>query len=92
MWAAAGLALSVCTAIFALWRGVRSTQNYYSAQVYGMTAAVHQRYAACSIAFAGVFLAALFVPKIPTVPLLAVYALIVIFYFSSFARGFSEEP
>jgi hypothetical protein len=92
MWAALGLALSVFTAIFALQRAKRVRSNYYAAEVYGMTAAVHRRYAVISLIFGAAFVAAFFAPIIPTVPLLAVYALVAIFYFSSFARGFSDEP
>ncbi len=70
---------------------MRGTNDFYSAGVYGMTAAGHRRYAAVSLLFAGVFLAALYVRSIPAVPLLAACALVVIFYFSSFLRGYSDE-
>jgi hypothetical protein len=57
-----------------------------------MTPQSHQRYAAVSLLFAALFIAAYFVPFVPAVALLAVYVLVAIFYFSSFARGFSDEP
>jgi hypothetical protein len=92
MWAGLGLALSVFTLGFALYRARGATRNYYAREVYGMDAAAHRRYAAVSMLFAAAFTAALFVRMIPTVPLLGAYVLIAIFYFSSFARGFSDEP
>jgi hypothetical protein len=64
--------------------------NYYARDVYGMTLRTHAAYAAISAAFSAFFLASFFV-RLPTVPLLAVYALIFVFYLSSFARGFSDE-
>lgn len=87
----AGLMLAVIIAVFALWRSTRTGVNYYETHVYGMTAATHRRYAAVSLLFAALFCTALFVTALPAVPLLAVYVLIAIFYFSSFARGFSDE-
>jgi hypothetical protein len=91
MWAACGLVLALFSAIFAWLRSTHATGNYYAGDVYGMSRATHRRYAYAGAAFAAVFTAALFVHEIPTVPLLALYALIAIFYFSSFARGFSDE-
>ncbi len=91
MWAGIGLTLSLFTAAFAGWRSLRGSGNFYSADVYGMTAAVHRRYAGVSLLFAAVFLAAIFVHTVPAVPLLAAWAVIVIFYFSSFVRGYSDE-
>jgi hypothetical protein len=91
MWAVSGLALSLFTAGFAWWRSSQAGRNYYAADVYGMTPAAHRRYAIICGAFAAVFLAALFIP-LPTVPLLGACVLVAIFYFSSFARGFSDEP
>jgi len=92
MWTALGLALSAFTAAFAVVRARQKRANYYAAEVYGMTPATHRRYAAVSLLFAFAFIAAFFSPAIPTVPLLAAYVLLAIFYFSSFARGFSDEP
>jgi hypothetical protein len=91
MWAACGLVLALFSALFAWFRSTRATTNYYAGDVYGMSRATHRRYAFAAMAFAAVFAAALFVNEIPTVPLLAVFALIAILYFSSFARGFSDE-
>jgi len=91
MWAGLGLALSLFTALFAWRRSSRAAGNYYAADIYGMTALTHRRYAAISVGCAAAFAAGIFTAAIPTVPLLAAYALLAIFYFSSFARGFSDE-
>jgi len=91
MWAGLGLTLSLFTAVFAWWRSARGPHDFYSADVYGMTSIAHRRYAAVSLVFAGAFLAALFFRSIPTVPLLAACAFVIVFYFSSFLRGYSDE-
>ena len=91
MWAACGLVLALFSGLFAWSRSKRPTENYYAGEVYGINRATHRRYAYAAAAFCAVFAAALVVHQIPTVPLLAVYALIAVLYFSSFARGFSDE-
>jgi hypothetical protein len=87
-----GLLLAVFVAGFAWWRSGRVSTNYYETQVYGMTPRTHRLYAIVSLVFAAVFAGAFFVSVLPVVPLLAVYVLVFVFYFSSFARGFSDEP
>lgn len=87
----AGLVLSLFVAIFAAFKSRRAATNYYAANVYGMTPHSHRVYAAVSAVFAGLFAYSLAAPWVPAVPLLAVFVLIFIFYFSSFARGFSDE-
>jgi hypothetical protein len=86
------LVLALAVGAFALWRSRLVSTNYYETHVYGMTPQSHRRYAAVSLLFAALFAAAYFVSFIPLVPLLALYVLVAIFYFSSFARGFSDEP
>jgi uncharacterized membrane protein required for colicin V production len=90
--ASAGLVISVIIAAFAAWRSRVVSSNYYETHVYGMTPSTHRRYAAVSLLFATLFAVALVCAYVPVFPLLAVYALVAIFYFSSFARGFSDEP
>lgn len=85
-----GLAAAAFLSVFALWRSTRPA-NYYASHVYGMTAAVHRRYAALGALFIAVFACALRFDFIPVVPLLGAFTLLFIFYFSSFARGFSDE-
>lgn len=86
-----GLLLALFVVVFAWWRSARVSANYYETQVYGMTPQTHRRYAIVSLVFAAFFAAAFFVSALPVVPLLAVYVLVFVFYFSSFARGFSDE-
>ena len=90
-WSLAGLLLSLFVAAFALLKSLRPAANYYASNVYGMTRRSHRVYAAVSGVFAAVFAYSLTTAWVPAIPLLAVFALIFIFYFSSFARGFSDE-
>jgi uncharacterized membrane protein len=92
MWNAIGLALCCITLTTAIFKSKRASGGYYASDVYGMTPRTHRAYAQVSLMFAAAFIAAFFVPGIPAVPLLGAYALVFIFYFSSFARGFSDEP
>ncbi len=91
MWAGIGLALSCMLGFCALLKSRRAGGSYYAAEVYGLTARSHRVYAVVSAIFAAFFSVALFVRALPSVPLLGAYALVFIFYFSSFARGFSDE-
>ena len=90
-WAIAGLVLSLFAAAFAAVRSRRPTANYYETHVYGITSGTHRGYAAVSLVFAIFFAASLALRRLPVVPVLALYVLVFIFYFSSFARGFSDE-
>lgn len=90
MWSGVGLALCVILIAVAALKSKRGRGSFYEREVYGMTRRTHGAYATLSAFFALAFIAAFFV-RLPTVPLLAAYALIFIFYFSSFARGFSDE-
>lgn len=91
MWNAVGLALCCIVIVVALAKSRRATPDYYAAEVYGMTARTHGAYASLSMLFALLFIAGFFTRAVPAVPLLGAYALIFIFYVSSFARGFSDE-
>lgn len=91
IWAICGLAASVFIVVFALWRSGRPDSDYYASHVYGMTATTHRRYAAISALFAVFFALSLAAAWVPVVPLLGAFTLVFIFYFSSFARGFSDE-
>jgi hypothetical protein len=91
MWSGVGLVLCAVVIAFAVRAGRRESGSYYAREVYGMTARTHLAYALLSGAFGAAFAAAFAVRAIPAVPLLGVYALVFIFYFSSFARGFSDE-
>ncbi len=89
LYALGGLLISLAGGVIALVRA-RGSRSFYAAEVYHMTRRSHRRFAAASAAFGAGFLAALRWPIITT-PLLAVYALLLILYLSSFARGFSGE-
>jgi hypothetical protein len=91
MWNAAGIALCFIVIAVALVKSKRGSGSYYAGEVYGMTRNTHRAYAMLSTLFAALFIAGFFTGEVPAVPLLAAYALVFIFYFSSFARGFSDE-
>ena len=91
MWNAIGLALCCIVIAVSLMKSKRVDGGYYAGEVYGMTARTHRAYAGLSALFAALFLLAFFTTLVPTVPVLGAYALVFIFYFSSFARGFTDE-
>jgi hypothetical protein len=91
VWSSAGLVLCCVVITVALFKSKRGSAGFYEAEVYGMTARTHRAYVGLSAIFAGLFIAAYFASGIPVIPLLGAYALVFIFYFSSFARGFSDE-
>lgn len=91
MWNAVGLALCCIVITVAWFKSRRTGGGFYASEVYGMTARTHRAYAGLSALFALLFIAGLFAAAVPAIPLLGAYALIFIFYFSSFARGFSDE-
>ncbi|HVA33738.1 MAG TPA: hypothetical protein VNG31_06285 [Candidatus Baltobacteraceae bacterium] len=91
MWSLVGLGLALLIAIVA-WRRSRSRGGFYDADVYGMTAFAHRRYALISLAFAACFgAAAAFRLETAGVIALALYALVAVFYATSFLRGASED-
>lgn len=91
MWAEIGVGLALITAVFA-WRSSHNDQvNSYARDVYGMNRATSRRYCAAALILAGLLLLSLFVPQIPGVPLLAAATLLAVLYFTSFARGYSDE-
>ena len=93
MWIAIGLVLSVLLAAWS-WRNAARSRGYYATQVYVMTGAAHRRYAAAFLAFALLFALA-WALRATALGLyaLAPFALLAIFYGSSFLRGAEEsEP
>jgi hypothetical protein len=85
-----GLALSLGVAAFA-WQRSRSG-GFYDREVYGMHAAVHRRFAIASLVFAAYF-AAIYAMRSPSAGIagLALYALIAVFYATSFLQG-AHDP
>lgn len=91
LYSAIGLALSASVAALAAWRS-RGSGGFYDREVYGMDARAHRRYAALSLIFAVFFAAALALRAgAAGVAGLALYAIVAVFYLSSFARGFADE-
>ena len=83
----AGLIVALAIAATAALRS-RSPAGFYAMQWYGMSAAMHRRYAIVSLAFATFFTIAYFRALWTAgIAALALYALIAVFYLSSFARG-----
>jgi len=89
VYAAIGIALSCAGAIFACTRR-RAPASVYASEMYQLSSRSHRIFALASVAFALAFAPAL-KWTVLAVPLLAVYTLVLIFYLSSFARGFSGE-
>jgi hypothetical protein len=87
MWAWIGAALALCGGLLAVRHARRPGSSYYEAHVYHMTPRSHGRFAAVSVAFAVLFVAAGLYPRVPAVPLLAVYTVLIILYGASFVRG-----
>ena len=77
----------------AAWIRSRAAGGYYDAEVYGMTAATHRRYAIASACFALAFFAlALLRPGgAATIWLFAAFVLVAVFYGTSYLRGASEN-
>lgn len=91
MWEAIGLALCCIVITVSLFKSKHVNGSYYAGEVYGMTAGTHRAYAMVSAFFAALFIAAFFSAFVPAALLLGAYALVFIFYVSSFARGFGDE-
>ncbi len=91
IYSAAGIVLASIVAI-AAWRCSRSPGGFYDREIYGMSEVSHRRYAFVSIAFAVYFTIA-FALRLDVAGIagLALYALVAIFYATSFLRGASDE-
>jgi hypothetical protein len=79
------LALAVGTVA---WQRSRSTGGFYDREVYGMAPAAHRRYALVSLGFATFFVVAYGLRSSAAgLAGLALYALIAVFYATSFLQG-----
>ena len=87
------MGFAACVAVVAAaWHRSRAGGGYYDAQVYAMTARTHRAYALASLAFAVFFAFAFaFRREAAGVAGLALYAVIAIFYATSFLRGASDD-
>jgi hypothetical protein len=90
-WSLLGLLLSLLVAA-AAWRRSRASGGFYDRETYAMDATAHKRYAVVSLAFA-LFFAATYALRLDPEGIagLALYALVAIFYATSFLRGASDE-
>jgi hypothetical protein len=86
VWNAVGLGISVVVATAAFVRS-SSRAGHYDGAVYGMTPAMHRRYAYVAGALGLGFVASLAWPPMPTVILLGAIVLVALFYLTSFLRG-----
>jgi ABC-type proline/glycine betaine transport system permease subunit len=90
-YSAIGIVLALGIAVVA-WRSSASRGGYYDREIYGMSRATHVRYAVISLAFAGFFIAAYaFGLRSAGIVALALYALLAVFYLTSFLRGAAES-
>jgi hypothetical protein len=91
VWSLAGLTLSLAMLLLA-WHRSRRAGGYYDAQVYGMTARTHRAFAFVASAFAAYFAAALVLRnEAAGIVGMGLYAVVAIFYGTSFLRGASED-
>ena len=90
MWNIAGLALALFIAGIAFLRS-RVRGGYYDAEVYAMVPSTHRRYSAISLAFALLFAIALaFRAESAGIVALSIFAVIALFYLTSFLRGYAD--
>ncbi len=91
MWSLAGLIAALAMALFARFRS-RRAGGFYDAQVYAMTARTHRGFALAALAFAAFFAATLALGSESVgIVGLAAYAVVAVFYGTSFLRGASDD-
>ena len=91
MWSAVGLILALVVGAFA-WRSSRAPGGFYVREIYTMDSKAHRRYAFLSLAFAVYFAIAYALHREAAgIAGLTLYALIAVFYLTSFLRGASDE-
>lgn len=91
IWSVIGLAFTGTIGLFALYRSYAVSKNFYAYSVYGMTPAVHRRYAYAGFALAFIFLMSLFWPAIPVTAVLTLATVGAILYGASYVRGATGE-
>ncbi|MGC8486498.1 MAG: hypothetical protein ACP5O6_12835, partial [Candidatus Baltobacteraceae bacterium] len=80
---------ALALAIAAFFASRRNAGHPYADEVYAMTPHKHRRYAALGLLFA-LAIAVAEALHLPTLPLNAVLTLVIVFYATSFLRGFSD--
>jgi hypothetical protein len=87
VWSLAGIAVALAVAAIA-WRCSRSPGGFYDREVYGMNSRSHLSYAAVSVAFAAYFAVAAATGRTAAgIGGLALYAVVAVFYVTSFLQG-----
>ncbi|MGC1380905.1 MAG: hypothetical protein WA814_07760 [Candidatus Baltobacteraceae bacterium] len=87
MWSAIGTILALASAA-AAWLRSRGRGGFYDLETYGMSARAHRRYAAVFLAFALYFAVAHATGRVAAgIAGLALYALVALFYATSFLQG-----
>ncbi|MBV8149478.1 MAG: hypothetical protein JO092_10335 [Candidatus Eremiobacteraeota bacterium] len=90
MWSLLGLSLALFVAI-AAWRRSVTRAGYFEREFYGMLPKTHRRYAITSLAFALYFgLSYALHADFAGIAGLTAYALVAVFYGTSFARGAAD--
>jgi hypothetical protein len=91
IWSLAGLVVALAVAA-AAWRYSLTPGGFYDRETYAMSSSTHRRYATASLAFASYF-AATYAFRLETAGIagLALYALIAVFYATSFLQGAPDE-
>lgn len=91
VWSIGGFGAALALALLA-WQRSRSRGGYYDAHVYAMTARTHRGFSLAGLAFAAFFAAtfALHGESLATMGLGA-FAVVAIFYLTSFLRGASDD-
>jgi hypothetical protein len=91
MWSVVGLVVSLAVCAIA-WRSSRAHGGFYDREIYAMGSTAHRRYAVVSAAFAFYFAIAYALHREAAgIAGLTLYALIAVFYATSFLRGASDE-
>jgi len=91
VWSSIGIVLGVALAAIA-WRRSRVSGGFYDAGVYAMTPRTHRAYALAGLAFALFFAVTLALRRDGAgIAGLAAYAVLAIFYATSFLRGASDD-
>ncbi|MGA8097725.1 MAG: hypothetical protein WB810_03595 [Candidatus Cybelea sp.] len=91
VWSLVGLAAALLVGA-AAWRRSRSPGGFYDSETYAMNPVAHKRYALVSLGFA-LFFAAAYAFHLASegIAALALYALIAVFYATSFLQGAPDD-
>jgi hypothetical protein len=89
-WSLIGAICAAALAAFAFWRS-RQPGGHYDDEIYGMTHVSHIRYTLAALGFAILFAVSAYTQNTTLLlPIGAAFALLAVFYGTSFLRGFSD--